>query len=76
MVGFQITPKTTLYIELIDDTQPNKGGYYCRVYKDNDKQREFCNFVIENWRVTGEEKEKQKLAYKFAIARIKNLWKK
>ena len=35
-----------LYISLCDDVEPNKGGYYCEVYLDEDGITEFDNFVI------------------------------
>ena len=35
-----------LFISLCDDVEPNKGGYYCEVYLDEDCITEFDNFVI------------------------------
>jgi hypothetical protein len=35
-----------LFISLCDDVEPNKGGYYCEVYLDEDGITEFDNFVI------------------------------
>ena len=35
-----------LFISLCDDVEPNKGGYYCEVYLDEDCISEFDNFVI------------------------------
>ena len=35
-----------LFISLCDDVEPNKGGYYCEVYLDEDGITEFGNFVI------------------------------
>lgn len=36
----------SLFISLCDDVEPNKGGYYCEVYLDEDCNEEFDNFVI------------------------------
>lgn len=35
-----------LFISLCDDVEPNKGGYYCEVYLNEDGITEFDNFVI------------------------------
>ena len=35
-----------LFISLCDDVEPNKGGYYCEVYLDDDCIEDFDNFVI------------------------------
>ena len=35
-----------LFISLCDDVEPNKGGYYCEVYLNEDCISEYDNFVI------------------------------
>lgn len=43
-----ITKKgTKVNVHLIDDVEPNKGGFYCEVYREGNDDNPIDNFVIQ-----------------------------
>lgn len=72
MITLQVTNRTKLYFQLEPDTYPNKGGFYCRVYKDPDGEKLFAEFCIRRDTLTGG--DKMKIANKIAVAKIKMLY--
>ena len=57
-----------LFISLCDDVEPNKGGYYCEVYLDEDGITEFDNFVIHKEDLFSFENKSEGIICYFAIA--------
>ena len=47
MIAVQVSSRTKLYFEMVEDTFPNKGGFYCKVYRDNTIDFPFGEFVID-----------------------------
>lgn len=35
MFPVQVTPRTRVWVDMVEDTSPNRGGYYCRIFGDN-----------------------------------------
>lgn len=46
MIEAKTKQGTTVYVSLCDDVDPNKGGYFCQVYSDEDMQEELDYFCI------------------------------
>jgi hypothetical protein len=77
MLRVDITKSKSVYVTFCDDTHPNKGGYFCQVYADENCEFEIDNFVIhrnELPNVSGNERLKQ--AEKIANSRTKFLIRK
>lgn len=72
MIAYPVTTRTTLYFQLEEDTFPNKGGFYCRVYKDPDKNKMFAEFSIDKRKIVGD--DRIKCANKLAVMKIKALY--
>ena len=70
MVGVQVTPRTKLYYEMVEDTHPNKGGFYCKVYRDNTTDFPFGEFVINKNLTRGD----RNLGNKCAVQKIKEMY--
>ena len=46
MLSVQITPRRKKYVSFIEDTIPNKGGFFCKVYDDPNGEFESDCFTI------------------------------
>ena len=78
MLSVQITPRRKKYVSFIEDTIPNKGGFFCKVYEDPNGEFESDCFTIHNYEVKNTETktDKLKLAYKIATNKVKTMYKK
>ena len=72
MLKVQVNKRTTLYVSFCEDTQPNKGGYYCQVYADPELECQVDDFVVHNYQLRGlNENEKKKRACVIANSVVK-----
>ena len=55
MLSVQITPRRKKYVSFIEDTVPNKGGFFCKVYEDPNGEFESDCFTIHNYEVKNTE---------------------
>lgn len=53
MLTVQINSKRKVYVELTPDTAPNKGGFFCQLYWDTDKEFHIDDFVIRKEQIAG-----------------------
>lgn len=74
MLAVQVSPRRRVYVSFTDDTHPNKGGYFCQVYQDEDMEFEIDNFVIQSASLKGAE-DKLKRAYIIANSTVKSMLK-
>lgn len=76
MLSVQISPRRKKYVSFIEDTAPNKGGYFCRVYDDPNAEFESDYFTIHNYEVknSATKADKLKLAYKVATNKVKLIY--
>ena len=72
MLVLQVTNRTKLYFHLEEDTFPNKGGFFCRVYKDPNGEFPFADFTIDKRKLIGT--DRVRTANKLAVAKIKALY--
>ena len=63
----------TVYVTFCDDTEPNKGGYYCQIYSDYNLDDEVDNLVIHNSWLSGA-KDKLRVAEKIATQMISDVY--
>ena len=77
MLAVKITEKRKVYVSFCDDTHPNKGGYYCQVYADENGEFELDNFVIHRNElpICQDANERLKKAYIVANAKVKSMFK-
>lgn len=47
MLVVKVSPRRTVYVELTEDTFPNKGGYYGEVYADENKEFKLDDFTLQ-----------------------------
>jgi len=73
MLKVQLSPRRKVYVTFCDDTFPNKGGYYCQIYGDENLQWELDNFVIHNNELAGAQ-DRLKKAYIIANFRVKTMF--
>lgn len=70
MIAVQVNPRTKLYFEMVEDTAPNKGGFYCKVYRDNTTDFPFGEFVIDKMVAMGNVAK----GNKYAVQKIKEMY--
>ena len=70
MIAVQVNTRTKLYFEMVEDTHPNKGGFYCKVYRDNSTDFPFGEFVINRNLTRGD----KAIGNRYAIQRIKEMY--
>ena len=70
MIAVQVNPRTKLYFEMVEDTAPNKGGFYCKVYRDNTTDFPFGEFVIDKMHAMGDVTK----GNKYAVQKIKEMY--
>ena len=70
MVAVQVSPRTKLYYNMVEDTFPNKGGFYCKVYRDNTTDFPFGEFVIDKNLTKGDKAK----GNKYAVQKIKEMY--
>lgn len=70
LVEVPLTKKRSAYIEMINDDGPNRGGFYCRVYNDPEKEFFEHEFVVPRKQLTGATRE-EKIVQATAIAKSK-----
>lgn len=59
MFPVQVTPRTRVYIDMVEDTFPNRGGYYCRIFGDNTTDFPKGEFTISRSEIRGYDTNKQ-----------------
>lgn len=47
MLAIQVSPRRKLYAKFTEDTFPNRGGFYCEVYKTDDECFPAGSFTID-----------------------------
>lgn len=52
-----------VYVDFEEDTAPNKGGYFCKVYGDSEKFDYIDCFTIRKENVRGSEPLKRAMLY-------------
>ena len=75
MLVVNVNKRTTLYVEIIPDTIPNKNGYYCQVYADKEKELFIDDFTLDKglfYRADGEDANMRK-AMRIASIKAKDL---
>lgn len=78
MLAVQITPRRKKYVSFTNDTHPNKGGFFCQVYDDENCEFETGDsFVIHNYELRSckGDNEKRLMAMKLANEKVKALYK-
>ena len=75
MLRIQLTKTRCVYIDMEEDTFPNRGGYYVRVYAGDDKTGDMLDhFTISRFTITGNTpEEKLRKARLIAIDKVKYL---
>jgi len=76
MLKVQVTPRKVVYVEMEEDTKPNKGGYFCTIYGDDTHDFPMGSFVIHNYDLTGEGEERKKKALVAANFKAKEYCKR
>jgi len=77
MLRVQLTPRRALFVSLTDDTFPNKGGYYCQVFEDEDGKCERDTFTISKHEIAPsitDNTERRKKAMVIANQRVKQMY--
>ena len=72
MIAVQVSTRTKLYFEMVEDTFPNKGGFYCKVYRDNSTDFPFGEFVIDR-NITRGDRAKGNI---YAVQKIKEMYRR
>ena len=72
MIAVQVSTRTKLYFEMEEDTFPNKGGFYCKVYRDNSTDFPFGEFVIDR-NITRGDRAKGNI---YAVQKIKEMYRR
>jgi hypothetical protein len=72
MIAVQVSTRTKLYFEMVEDTFPNKGGFYCKVYRDNTTDFPFGEFVIDR-NITRGDRAKGNI---YAVQKIKEMYRR
>lgn len=74
MLSVKVNSVRKVYVSFCDDTHPNKGGYFCQVYEDENMEKEIDNFVIHANELRGlTGTEKLHAAYKIANRLVKQM---
>ena len=72
MIAVQVSTRTKLYFEMEEDTFPNKGGFYCKVYRDNSTDFPFGEFIIDR-NITKGDRAKGNI---YAVQKIKEMYRR
>ena len=79
MLKVQLTPRRVLYAELEPDNGTNKGGFYCRVFEDEEcAQEKDYGITIRKEEIPQsitDANERRKKAIKLADEKIRKLYK-
>ena len=70
-----ITPRKKVYVDFTPDTFPNKGGFYCEIYFDSNKEFRYDGFTIQA-SLLRNAADKEKLAKSIANDKVKNIFAK
>ena len=70
MIGVQVNSRTKLYFDMVEDTHPNKGGFYCKVYRDNTTDFPYGEFAIDKNLTRGDKAK----GNKYAAQKIKEMY--
>ena len=70
MIGVQVNSRTKLYFDMVEDTHPNKGGFYCKVYRDNTTDFPYGEFAIDR-NITRGDRKKGNI---YAVQKIKEMY--
>lgn len=78
ILGVQVNSRTKVYVSFEEDTFPNKGGYFCEVWLDPNKEfkpRYNYDFTIDRQylRSSG---DRLRLAKSLATERVKQMFKR
>ena len=80
MLKVQASPRKVKWVELIEDTAPNVGGFYCKVYDDESGEFpcEDDNFTISRYSIpnTIQGVERRKKAMIIANDKLKQKYNK
>jgi len=75
LLAVNVTPRKRVYVDFTPDTHPNKGGYFCEVYLDPDKEFKYDEFTIQA-NLLRNTTEREKLARSVANEKVKSLFGK
>lgn len=77
MLRVQLSPRRVKFVDVQPDNGINKGGYYCKVYEDENGQFECDSFTIDkrSFPPTITDAERRNRAIKLANERVKQMYK-
>lgn len=77
MLKVQLSPRRVKFVDVQPDNGINKGGYYCKVYEDENGQSECDSFTIDKraFPPTMTDAERRNRAIKLANERVKQMYK-
>lgn len=59
MFPVQISSRLRVYIDMVEDTFPNRGGYYCRIFGDDTMDFPRGEFTISRNEIRGYDTDKK-----------------
>ena len=77
MLAVQVSPRRKVWVSVEEDTFPNKGGYFCKVFDDPNGESEIDNFVINKNEIPmsiTDGNERRKKAMVIANQRVKYMF--
>jgi hypothetical protein len=77
MLKVQLSPRRVKFVDVQPDNGINKGGYYCRVYEDENGQSECDSFTIDKraFPPSMTDTDRRRRAIKLADERVKQMFK-
>lgn len=77
MLRVQLSPRHIKFVDVQPDNGINNGGYYCKVYEDENGHLECDSFTIDKraFPPTMTDAERRNRAIKLADERVKQMYK-